>query len=46
MQQRNHSVATAFAANGIGWEGGDGSAHRRRSVILTIASYVEGVRVG
>jgi len=24
--RRDHSVAVAFAANGIGWEGGDGSA--------------------
>jgi len=25
---RDHSVAAAFAENGIGWEGGDGSAQR------------------
>ena len=31
--RRDHSVAAAFAANGIGREGGDGSAQRRRSVI-------------
>jgi len=31
--RRDHSVAAAFAANGIGWEGGDGSAQCRQSVI-------------
>jgi len=30
---RDHSVAAAFAENGIGREGGDGSAQRGRSVI-------------
>jgi len=30
---RDHSIAAAFAANGIGREGGDGSAQRGRSVI-------------
>jgi len=31
--RRDHSVAAAFAANGIGRDGGDGSAQRRRSEI-------------
>ena len=31
--RRDHSDAVAFAANGIGWEGGDGSAQCGRSVI-------------
>jgi len=31
--RRDHSVAAAFAVNGIGREGGDGSAQRGRSVI-------------
>jgi len=30
---RDHSVAAVFANNGIGWEGGDGSAQRGRSII-------------
>jgi len=29
---RDHSVAAAFAENRIGREGGDGTAHRGRSV--------------
>jgi len=29
---RDHSVAAAFANNGIGWEGGDVSAQRGRSI--------------
>jgi len=31
--RRDHSVTAAFAANGIGQEGGDGSAQCGRSVI-------------
>jgi len=31
--RRHHSVAAVFNANGIGWEGGDGSAQCRQSVI-------------
>jgi len=31
--RRDHSVAAAFAANGICQEGGDGSAQHGRSVI-------------
>jgi len=30
---RDHTVAAAFTENGIGWEGGDGSAQRGQSVI-------------
>ena len=30
---RDHSVTATFAENGIGWEGGDGSAQCGRSVI-------------
>ena len=32
MQHRDHSVVAVFAQNGIGREGGDGSAERGRSV--------------
>ena len=31
--RRDHSIAVAFAANGISREGGDGSSRRGRSVI-------------
>jgi len=33
MQQIGYSVAATFSANGIGREGGDGSAQRGRSII-------------
>jgi len=37
VSRTDHYVAAAFAANGIGREEDDGSAHRGRSVISTIA---------
>ena len=34
MQHKGYSVAAAFAENGIGWEGGDGSAQRGRQSVM------------
>jgi len=45
--RRDHSVAATFAANGISWEGGDGSAQCMRSVIYdSIVVVILTVRCG